>query len=98
MPPSALPSLNPMMGGRFNYPLNNAANSFKLSYQDAAGDLFRPTTSSLFTTTDLGNGVFFSAGTSVGHSMAGTPAASLGGSASPGSKHSGPSLGLKLSF
>jgi hypothetical protein len=95
--PPALPSLNQLMRGSFNFPPAPTANTFKLSYQDTPENLFKPT-SGLFTTTDLGNGMFFSAGTSLGHSNAGVPAAGLSGNASGDAKHSGPALAFKLSF
>jgi hypothetical protein len=99
-----MPSLNQLMRGSYNMPLNSSTSSFKFSYQDTLrpggnlGDLARPSASLMFSTSDLGNGVFFSAGTSYGHSMAGTPAAGLGSNTSAEGKHSGPALALKLSF
>jgi hypothetical protein len=60
-------------------------------------DSIQTPVSSMFITSDLGNGVLFSAGASnAGHSMAGAPAAGLG--SSPGTKHAAASVGLKLSF
>ena len=47
-------------------------------------------------TSDLGNGVLFSAGTGGSHSMVGAPAAGL--SSSAGAKRSNPAVNLKLSF
>ena len=102
--PLGVPSFNQMMRGSYNMPLNSSTSSFKFSYQDMLrpggnlGDLARPSASLMFSTSDLGNGMFFSAGTSYGHSAAGTPAAGLGSNTSPEGKHSGPSLALKLSF
>jgi len=104
--PDALPSLNQLLRGSYRLPLDTAASGLKLSYQDMfrlgtpLGDLQRPSASALFTTTDLGNGVFLSAGTSFGsHSTAGAPAASLANGTAAGPKHSsGPSVALKLSF
>ena len=52
--------------------------------------------SSLLMTSDLGNGVLFSAGTGGSHSMVGAPAAGL--SSSAGAKRSNPAVNLKLSF
>jgi hypothetical protein len=95
--PPALPSLNLLMRGSFNFPPAPTANTFKLAYRDAPEDLFRPSPG-LFTTTDLGNGMFFSAGTSIGRSTAGVPAAGLNGNASADGKHSGPAVAFKLSF
>jgi hypothetical protein len=98
------PSLNQLMHGRFNLPLSSSTSSLRFVYQNALrpggnpGELGRPSTSMMFSTSDLGNGVYFSAGTSYGHSMAGAPAAALGSNASPEGKHSGPSVALKLSF
>jgi hypothetical protein len=102
--PLGVPSFNQLMRGSYNTPLSSSTSSFKFSYQDTLkpggniGDLARPSTSLMFSTSDLGNGVFLSAGTSYGHSMAGAPAAGLGSNASPEGKHSGPALALKLSF
>jgi hypothetical protein len=102
--PPGVPSFNQMMRGSYNMPLNSSTSSFKFSYQDMLrpggnlGDLARPSASLMFSTSDLGNGMFFSAGTSYGHSIAGAPAAGLGSNASPEGKHSGPALALKLSF
>jgi hypothetical protein len=63
----------------------------------AFSDSFQPPPLSALITSDLGNGVLFSAGANdSGHSMAGAPAAGLGPSA--GAKHPGASVGLKLSF
>jgi hypothetical protein len=102
--PLALPSFNQLMRGSFGLPLNSAQSSFRLTYQDAIrpgvnfGDLARPNTSLIFSTTDLGNGMFLTAGTGFGHSTAGAPAAGLGSSTSGDAKHSGPSVAVKLSF
>ena len=103
--PYALPSLNEVLRGSYNLPLNSSTSTFKLSYQDMfkpgapLSDLGRPSASAMFSTSDLGNGMFLSAGTTYGsHSMAGAPAASIGNGAEAGSKHSGPSVAVKLSF
>jgi hypothetical protein len=103
--PVALPSLNQVLRGSYNLPLNSSSSSFKLSYQDifkpgaSLSDLDRPSASAMFSTSDLGNGMFLSAGTTYSsHSMAGAPAASLGNESGAGTKHSGPSVALKLSF
>jgi hypothetical protein len=99
------PSLNEMLHGSYNLPLNSSVSSLRFSYQDvyksgaSLSDLGRPASSAMFSTSDLGNGVFLSAGTNYGsHSMAGAPAASIGNGTAAGSKHSGPSVALKLSF
>jgi len=90
--------------GSFSLPSSTSLGTFRLSYQDALrpgvnfGDLTRPSTGLVFSTSDLGNGVFLSAGTGYGHSTAGAPAASLGNSTSGEPKHFGPSVALKLSF
>jgi hypothetical protein len=95
--PSFNPSLNQLMRVSFNFPFTSTANSYKLAYRDSPQDLFKPS-SGLFTTTDLGNGMFLTAGTSLGHTTAGVPAAGLGSNGATDAKHSGPALGLKLSF
>jgi hypothetical protein len=99
-----LPSLNQVLHGSYSPHLNASASSLKFSYRDvytpgtSFTDVARPPASAMFSTSDLGNGVFLSAGTGFGsHSMAGAPAASIAnGTAGP--KHSGPSVALKLSF
>ncbi|HXR37779.1 MAG TPA: hypothetical protein VN776_01730 [Terracidiphilus sp.] len=103
--PAPQPSLNQLMRGSSILPLNSYAGSFKPSYQEKLrpaggfGDLARSSADGLFSTTDLGNGVFLSAGAGFGsHSMAGAPAASLFNSTAGGPRHSGPSVALKLSF
>ena len=102
--PLALPSLNQFLRGSFSLPFDSAPGSFRLSYRDPLrpgvnfGDLARPSTSLMFSTPDLGNGVFLSAGTGLRHSVAGAPAAGLGSSSSGDAKHSGPSVAVKLSF
>jgi hypothetical protein len=103
--PFALPSLNQLMRGSFNMPLSSSSSSFRFSYHDAlrpgatSGDLGRPYGSAVFTTPDLGNGMFLSAGTGYGsRSMAGAPAAGIGNGTAGEPKHSGPAVNLKLSF
>ena len=102
--PLALPSLNQLMRGSFNLPVSSSSNAFRLSYQDSLrprgslGDLERPSASAMFTTSDLGNGIFLSAGTTYGSHMAGAPAATLGNGSAGGPKHPGPGVAIKLSF
>jgi len=96
-------SLNQLMRGNANLQLNSGS-AFPFQYSSMltpSGNLnefARPYSSVLFTSSDLGNGVFLSAGTyNGGHSMAGAPAASLGnGTGAP--KHSGSGVAIKLSF
>lgn len=100
--PSPL-SLNQFMRSNWNTPLNASADKPRSSFQAPfafgtnLGDLTHPLTNGLYTTTDLGNGMFLSAGTYFGHSNVGAPAAGMGSNAS-GAKRPGPSLGVKLSF
>jgi hypothetical protein len=103
--PAPLPSLNQLMRGSTSLHLNSSATGFRLTYRDTLRpgasftDLARPSTGIVFTSSDLGNGVFLSAGTGSGsHSMAGAPAATLGNGTTGESKHSGTSVNLKLSF
>jgi hypothetical protein len=79
--------------------------TFKLGYRDVfipgaygTGSNFgQGAPGGLFTTTNLGNGVFFSAGTNVGkRPMAGTPPGGTMGATGP--KPSRPAVTLKLSF
>jgi len=99
------PSLNQLMRASFNLPLSSASNSpFRFQYSSVLmpsgglNDLAHPYGSLLYTSSDLGNGVFLSAGTyNSGHSMAGSPAVPLGsGSGAP--KHSASGVAIKLSF
>jgi hypothetical protein len=93
-------SLNQLMRGKNTL----RAATIRSTYRDALradenlnqSSPFVP--SAIFTTSDLGNGVFLSAGANTGgRSNVGAPAASLGNGAA-GARHSGPSLGIKLSF
>jgi hypothetical protein len=97
-----------MMRANIAIPFASSVGSFKLTYRDmlnpgasgTGGSLGQGTTGVLFTTTNLGNGVFFSAGTNVGKgSMAGTPPGGFGSnSGAAGPKPSRPAVALKLSF
>jgi hypothetical protein len=93
--PAVIPSLNQSMRDSFNLPFSSSTSNLQFNYQDALrpGVLGRPSKSMMFSTSDLGNGVFFSAGTSYGRSMGGP-----GSNASAVGRHSGPSVALKLSF
>jgi hypothetical protein len=93
------------MRGSFNLPFSSSSSGYRFTYRDALrpsgtlGDLGHPTASAIFTTSDLGNGVFLSAGTGYGaRSMAGAPAAGLGNGTAGEHKPSGPSVNLRLSF
>jgi hypothetical protein len=99
------PSLNQLMRGSFNLPMFSPSIApFRFQYSSALmpggtlSDLARPSSSVLFTSSDLGNGVFLSAGTyNSGHSMAGAPIVPAGnGSGAP--KHSASGVAIKLSF
>jgi hypothetical protein len=97
------PNLNQLMHGVYNPPLNSGSAlrfqySSLLSPSGTLNEFARPYGSALFTTSDLGNGVFLSAGTyNGGHSMAGAPAMSLGnGAGAP--KRSASGVAIKLSF
>ena len=103
--PVELPSLNQLMRGSFNLPFSSSSSSFRFSYMDALrpggalSDVGHPTASAMFTTSDLGNGVFLSAGTGYGtRSTAGASAAGIGTGPAGDHKQSGPSVNLKLSF
>jgi hypothetical protein len=91
------------MRSTFTLPLTSHSGTLRFQFQNTFTpgsnliDPAHPYGSVLFTTSDLGNGMFLSAGTSSGnHSMAGTPASPQGNGDGP--KHSGPSVALKLSF
>jgi hypothetical protein len=97
------PNLSQLMRGTFNMPLSSSSTSrFQYSNMLAPGgnlnDFTHPYGSALFTTSDLGNGVFLSAGTyNGGHSMAGAPTTPSGnGTGAP--KHPGSGVAIKLSF
>jgi hypothetical protein len=98
------PSLNQLMRGSFNLPLSSSSSSaLRFQYSNMltpAGnlsDLAHPYGSVLYTSSDLGNGMFLSAGTYSGHSMAGAPAVPSGnGTGAP--KHSASGVAIKLSF
>ncbi len=81
------PSLNQLMRGSWNQPLDASAGTSRLSFRGPFhawshfGGLAHPPMTGLYSTTDLGNGMFLSAGTSFGHSNAGAPAAVMGGNA-----------------
>ena len=103
--PLTLPSLNQLMRGSIDLPLTSSYGAYRLSPQDRfapngnIGDLGRPYGAAIFTSSDLGNGMFLSAGSTFGsRSTAGAPAATLGNGQSGGARHSGPSVALKLSF
>jgi len=96
--PASSPSLYLLMRGNLTAPLNTSGGKSRFTFQEAlrpGTDLNHPPAPGLYTTTGLGNGVFLSAGTNLGRSNAGAPAA--GANAAAG-KHSGTSLGVKLSF
>jgi hypothetical protein len=100
-PARNVPSLNELLHGNSKV---RALSPFELS-QPRQG-LFLPGTSfmnsmqfpaaSMFITSDLGNGMLFSAGTGGGHSLVGAPAAGLGSSIGP--KREKAAVNLKLSF
>jgi hypothetical protein len=101
---STPPRFDARISSAFTLPLSSGVDTFRLSYRDMLGDgknamvgnYETGSGSATFGTTNLGNGMFLSAGSSTGSRSAGGSAA--GGSALAGQKHSGPSVGLKLSF
>ena len=101
--PRGAPTLNELMRAGVNQRTGQSlgslprANPVMFPPGGTFTDSIQTPISSMFITSDLGNGVLFSAGASnAGHSMAGAPAAGLG--SSPGTKHAAASVGLKLSF
>lgn len=99
-----LPSFDAMMRGNRTQPISPSLGAFRLSNREMprmtgdAVDFTHPLGSSTIINSDLGNGVLFSAGTGSGtRSAAGAPAASVG-PGTPGTKHSGAAVNLKLSF
>jgi hypothetical protein len=102
--PGMLPRFDARIASSFTLPLNSAAGTFRLSYRDMFSDGRNAmgrnpgvgSGSAMFGTSNLGNGMFLSAGSSYGsRSTAGSAA---GNSALAGQKHSGPSVGLRLTF
>jgi hypothetical protein len=103
--PVGLPSLNQLLRGNLAMPLSSSSSAFRISYRDALrpggrpSELGRGSGSILFSSSDLGNGIFFSAGTGYGSRTASeAPSSSFGLTNAPAAKHSGPALNLKLSF
>jgi len=103
--PSASPNFNQMMRAKIALRFSSSIGTFKLGYRDVfvpgaygtGGNFGEGSPGGFFTTTNLGNGVFFSAGTNVGkRPMAGTPPGGNIGAAGP--KPSRPAVALKLSF
>jgi hypothetical protein len=100
----AVPSFNQLLRGRYTVPLNSVNSRLQFNFQDQLhpgqnmNQLSHAVATGMFTTSDLGNGMFLSAGTSYGRIGAGAPAAGLGTNQSGDLKHSGPSLAIKLSF
>jgi hypothetical protein len=94
-----------MMRAKIAPPFGSSIGTFKLGYRDVSvpgaygtGSNFgQGPSGGFFTTTNLGNGVFFSAGTNVGKGpTAWTPPGGNVGAAGP--KPSKPAVALKLSF
>jgi len=92
------------MGNSLNLPFNSYVGAFRPSYRDLfgegmnsmGGNLGKGSASTMFSTSNLGNGMFLSAGSSFGRRSAAGPAPSAALPA--GQKHLGPSVGLKLTF
>jgi hypothetical protein len=102
--PGTLPRFDARTASSFILPFNSAAGGFRLSYREIfsggriaeVDKLGAGTGSAMFSTSNLGNGMFLSAGSTYGsRSTGGSPA---GNSALAGQRHSGPSVGLKLTF
>ena len=104
----ASPNINQVLRPSFALPLKSSIGTFKFSFRDrlapggnASGASLGPgTPGAMFSTTNLGNGVFFSAGTNFGKgAMAGTPLGGFGrNGGTAGAKSPGPAVTLKLSF
>ena len=106
--PGTPPRFDARIASSFSLPLNSDVDKFRLSYRDMfsegrnalGGNSGTESGSAMFGASNLGNGMFISAGTSYGsRSTTGAAAGSYPGSAAPGGqKHSGPSVGLRLTF
>jgi hypothetical protein len=99
------PPLSQFMRGSIKLPVASSFSNFRPSSRDSfsfgsiapGSEVGRAPGSAMFTTPDLGGGMFLSAGTSSGGRPAGAPLNPLG-NATGGSKRPGPSLAIKLSF
>jgi hypothetical protein len=95
-----------MMRANLALPFATSIGTFKLTYRNMlipgvnSGGGGPGTTGAMFSTTSLGNGVFFSAGTNIGKgSTAGMPPAGFGSNpGASGPKPARPAVTLKLSF
>lgn len=97
--PGTLPLFDARIASSFTLPFNSAAGNFRLSYREVfntgknamGGNFGTSSGTATFGTSNLGNGMFLSAGSSYG-------SRSNAGSAAGGQKHLGPSVGLRLTF
>lgn len=97
--PGTLPRFDARVASSFTSPFNSAAGAFRLSSREMFGDSRNTrggnfgtgSGSATFGTSNLGNGMFLSAGTSFG-------SRSAAGAVAGGPKRSGPSVGLRLTF
>ena len=106
--PTASPNFNQVMRANIALPFASSTGTSKLTYRDmlvpgangTGSTIGQDTTGALFSTTSLGNGMFFYAGTNLGKGpMAGTPPGGFGSnSGATGPKASRPAVTLKLSF
>jgi hypothetical protein len=104
----APPNFNQLTRASFAVPFSSSVGTFKLTFRDrmvpgangTGANFGQGTAGAMFSTTNLGNGMFFSAGTNFGKgSMAGAPPGGFGSNmGAAGPKHSGPAVTLKLSF
>jgi hypothetical protein len=94
-----LPRFDARVASSLTSPFNSAVGTFRLSYREMfsdsrnamGGNSGASSGSATFGTSNLGNGMFLSAGTSFG-------SRSTAGALAGGPKHSGPSVGLRLTF
>ena len=99
-----LPMFDARITSSFSLPFNFAVGAFRPSYREMLGDGRYATSgsfgadrgSAMFGASNLGNGVFLSAGTS--YSRRSIAGAAAGNSMAGGQKHLGPSVGLRLTF
>jgi len=99
-----LPRLDTRVAGSVTLPFNSSVGTLRMSYREMFGDgrnaigtnFATGSGSATFGTSNLGNGMFLSAGTS--YNSRSTAGSTVGSAALGGQKHSGPSVGLKLSF
>jgi hypothetical protein len=101
----AQPGLTQLMHPSLALPFGSSLGGLRFSHRDFLAPGFNQPegaplrNSAIFTTSNFGNGVVFSAGTNVGgHSTAGASTGAFGSANASAPRRSGPGIALKLSF